>query len=366
MAAPYLWGPAARFFQAGSTTITPITLNAAGVGIGGISRVRYAPGGGVTINQVDLYVPTRTGTPPAYNVGVVTVDASGMPTTTPYGGSAIESWTPLATGSHQITLTTPATPTLGDLIACVVYDGATPPDSSNFIAAYSAVKFGDSSASNFPYVTTRAAATWAKVGDHPVIVPRYSNGSYAPFLPAIGAVSPVSTTTFNSGSSPNRYGAKFQVPFEGACRGALVPVDVSALSNAFDVALYDASLVEMARTSITASQFGTVTNGVFEAWWSTGPETLSPTLDYFLFVEPQTADNLRVAQWVAPNADAKAAVPCGDLWQLSTRTGTGATTETANTVPLLGLIFDSMTTDPTVNVTTVNVTTVNPLFAVFA
>jgi len=73
-------------------------------------------------------------------VGLVTVDGSGNPTNTAYGGNAIETPTFTASGWVWVTLATPASATVGDFFALRIWPHTVAADGTNYIrVAYETV-----------------------------------------------------------------------------------------------------------------------------------------------------------------------------------------------------------------------------------
>lgn len=84
------------------------------------------------VTHVGVRTSNVTGTPPNHTIALVTVDASGDPTDTNYGGSAPASGG-FGTGDanpkwYWFELATHADVVQGDLVAVKVKPGATPPD----------------------------------------------------------------------------------------------------------------------------------------------------------------------------------------------------------------------------------------------
>ena len=71
-----------------------------------------------SISKVGVRIGTAQ-TPIVSRLGLYTVDTAGNPTTTAYGGSAYNTFTPTANTFSEVTLKTPATATAGDLAAVV-------------------------------------------------------------------------------------------------------------------------------------------------------------------------------------------------------------------------------------------------------
>lgn len=105
------WEGIHKFGNYNILSLIPLSLNSNGLKL---ARGFMIPKSG-TIDKIGVLAVDRYGTGGTYNVGIMSPDANGRPsTTTCYGGSALKSWTPAARGFTWITLDTPATATIGD------------------------------------------------------------------------------------------------------------------------------------------------------------------------------------------------------------------------------------------------------------
>jgi hypothetical protein len=96
------------------------------------------------------------------------------------------------------------------------------------------------------YYLTQKDGTWTKDKiKQPAFSIEYSDGSYA-WLPWSSPSGDITTTTFNSGSTPDEIGNKITLPFPATCIGLWAYVDGD---NAFDLVLYDDS--DTARMTIS-------------------------------------------------------------------------------------------------------------------
>lgn len=362
----FLWGPNAWIDGKTVATITTFQLNSNAAqnsgGVAAFSIIKIKKSG--TINKIEGNVTAVGGTGGTYEFGLFTV-SSGVPTGTNYGGSATATGALSATGVFSVTLGTTATAVRGDLVAVVVRAASGTDYATNNVTVQSSFRIGLNGGINLPYAGTNTAGTATRVGDWPMIAPRFNDSTYGQTMPSNNGTA-LANTAYGSGSTPNERGAIFQVPFEGKCSGARVPVDIATLgTDTFDVNLYNADTAALLATSvIAANQQGTGSLGSLDVYWADDDATtqvsvsgginyvtLSPTVNYRLTVKPTTAGTLRFYQWVAPNSDAKAAVPFGDLWGETSRKDALAWTDVTNTIPLFGLWFETMVTDPTVNIT---------------
>ncbi len=329
----FLWGPIQSLELGGSTTVDTLALSDAD---NSVAMVCMLDRDG-TVDRVGLSISAKAGSSSAvlYNIGLVTVDATGFPTATAYGGSAIEtrSVSALSTGWQWITLATPATAVAGQLAAVRIWpEGTTVPDGSNSVTVRRAYRVANQASVSLPYEANFQTA-WAKAANQPMMSYRYSNGTVGMVPPLVSAVN---SSSLNTGTTPDEVGGRFQVSWPSPCYGARIQVDVATLAtNTFDVRLYDGASALIGTASVPAATLASAVFSRVDVWWDA--VTLNANEDYRLTVLPTTTDSLTLAQVAVPDTDSKAAWACGDRFGLTTRTDAGAWTDTDTTVPLLGL-----------------------------
>jgi hypothetical protein len=326
-----LWGPAAIGVAniAGSAVSAQALTDADNA----VAWVFNVPKDG-TITDVGYLVTAENGTSPAYNCGLVTVDATGNPTTTAYGGSAVTPATWTSTGWKWVTLSTPATGAAGDFAAVHIYPGGTPPDGSNNITvAYGPVADGGYSL-NYVVAWTQAAL------GGPMAI-KYNDGSIYGF-----ALTSVTTYVagITSGTTPDEVGAKFQVPAAMTCTGARLGCNRTGYGSAatMDVVLYSAADGVLASTTVSDKDFLDVQDYVNVHWDAVN---LSAATDYRLIIKPTTATNggVTVTKWSVESTAARNMWPAGDSWHWTERTDAGAWTDTTTAIPYMGLWVSDIT-----------------------
>jgi hypothetical protein len=328
-----LWGPA-TIGQAnvanGALTATPLNNSTNAVGW----SLSLPKDGSIT--DVGFYIVAENGTSPAFNVGLTTLDTSGRPTTSAYGGSAITSaqWT--TTGWKWVTLSTPATAAAGDFAAVHIYPGGSPPDGSNNITVIAstgivAVNHG---------VTQNFSGSWAGTAGQPPMAVKYSGGEI------YGFAFSTNTTflTVRSNTTPDEVGCLFSVPANMTCCGAklyALNIGWGAAATA-DIVLYDASSNVLASNTISDKDFVDDSTPVSVFWDSVN---LTANTNYRLIVKPTTAatGDIIVAKWAFESTAAMAYVPCGTTWQWTQRTDAGAWSETNTAITPLGLWISDIT-----------------------
>lgn len=320
-----LWGPAA-IGQANivNSALSSLALNDSDNAAGWSFCV---PKDG-TIEAVGVLLTAENGTSPAYNCGVVTLDSSGRPTTTAYGGSAVTSaqWT--STGWKWITLSTGATANAGDYAAVHIYPGASAPDGSNNISVCR-----DSVAG--PGVTLYYGVSWLGTqifgGAYAI---RYSDGTV--FGNALTSNTPY--VQLRSDATPDEAGCKFTVPAAMTVTGARVGIAAAWGSSATaTVTLYDNSNTSLASVSISDKDYvddNTIVDVYFDAVNLTAGATYRLTVTAGA---SGTGGNVYLQRYPFDSTNAKAAWPCGADWQFTERTDAGAWTDVSTDLSYFGL-----------------------------
>lgn len=285
-----------------------------------------------TIDRIFVYRSAASGTPPAFKLSLETLDASGLPSGTDYGGSTGEEFT-IAANGNWYTLADPATATAGDLICARIQPGATPPDGSNNLTVHTR---HNGMIIGLPYAA-EFSASWSKNASYPLLAVRYSDGTVTPIVPMNSAsANSVLSSSFNSGTTPDEVGGLFTLPYGVTCFGCRFGCDPSTAGAQYRVRLYDAAN-NVLGTSGTQDYNAAADANLrsFDYFWD--PVDLDAETTYRLAHEAISADGRQVLQITVPDADSKLALPDGDRWQRTERTNAGSWTETALVVPLVGL-----------------------------
>lgn len=282
------------------------------------------------ITDVGIYLTAENGTSPAYNVGITTLDSSGRPTQTAYGGSAITSaqWT--STGWKWVTLSTPATAAAGDFAAVHVYPTASVPDGSNNISVLCnsvIVPSGDGCALSY-------TTGWLAQAGAPAMAIKYDTG----VIRGLALASNTLNVNIRAGTTPDEAGCLFQVPAAMTVFG----VRFYALSSGWgsaataEVILYNSSGTALATATISDKDFVDDNNSVnvyFDA------VNLSANTDYRIAIKPgvDTNGNVYTPVWTFESTAALAAVPEGSRWQYTSRADAGTWTNDNVSVCPMGL-----------------------------
>lgn len=320
-----LWGPAGvGAINTKSAALSAFYLDDASKKHG---NVWIVPRSG-TVTDVGFFVALTRGTPPSYNVGVVTLDSSGNPTATPYGGSAITSWTPGGTGWTWVTLSTPATATAGDIAAAIVYPGSTAPTTNNYIAA---VDDGIAPPGNGRYYTF---SSWVTTILSTAMALRYDDGS-------IHGYALSSTTCYvdlRQNTAPDEAGCLFTLPVAMTCYGGRLLVDGFGWGTGatFDAVLYDSGDNVIASCAVTDKDF--VSGSVYvNFFWPAVVLAANTTYRLILRANTGASGDIYLSKYSMESAAAMAMWPCGDTWQYTSRTDAGAWTDDPLSICPMGL-----------------------------
>jgi hypothetical protein len=286
-----------------------------------------------TITDVGFYISAKTGTPPAYNVGIVTLDASGRPSTSAYGGSAVKSFTPTTTGWTWVTLDTGATAAVGDFAAVHVWPTGTAPSAGNYIAAvYGPVADGG--------VGLTYTTGWTVNQTGTAMAVKYATGAIYGYALASNTIH----VTLRSNTTPDEAGSLFQLPAAMTCYGARfwATRSVWGASATAEVILYNSGGTAVATATISDKDFVDDSDYVNVHWDAV---SLSALTDYRLIIKPGIAagGDVYTPKWTFESTAALAAVPEGTRWQYTSRADAGAWTDDNVSVCPMGLWVNDIT-----------------------
>jgi len=295
-----------------------------------ISIVFMCPKDG-TINKVGCYCAQVAGNPPAYNIGLVTVDANGQPTANPAGGSAIETYDFVAAGWVWVTLTTPATVNAGDVVAARVWPGISPPDVDNY--AKNIVSLATDRPTALPRHRTFDTDYWSPFG----LSAMYDDGEVV--APAYDTLT--MSVNVNTGTTPDEVGDRFQVPFDCECYGALLLVYLGAAASDYNVKLYTDAGDLLKSVSLDQSQAQSSRNDLVKVQWD--PQALVAGTWYRLCICPTSANSLYPRQLTVNETASRNWWPEGERWYKCYRTDGGAFTDDDTAIMMLALLLDEIT-----------------------
>jgi hypothetical protein len=311
----------------GTNSVAATSLNDADNAVG---TVFFAPKAG-TIARVGFYVTSVTGSPPAYNCGLVTVGTDGYPTTTAAAGSAIAVFTPVSAGWQWVTLPTAGVVSRGQVVAVHIWPGSTAPDSSNYIAvcrdSFTEGPFSVYSTSSF--IPTYGATLMAFSYDDDSVC------GYALSSHDVGSSVTASTT-------PDEIGVKFSLPFDATLVGVLPRYYRSVLGSAAQVRLklYDAGGTLLDSLDVTDKDYLDAAEAVT---LPVANVTLTKGAVYRLTFLATVSTNGAIPyyKFQFESAAAKAYVPWSSSFQFTERADEGAWTDTVLALAPWVLLVDT-------------------------
>lgn len=295
------------------------------------------------ITHVGISVYSVTGTPPTYNVAVVTVSGTtGIPTNTAYGGGAPGVLANPVSGWQWVQLATPSAVTAGDNIGLSVWPTGVPgnPDGSNYITVQH---------SHFKRIMSYPASGYAVSDTYmsgsaclPAFAIRYSDGRGYGWPRLSNA-----NVAFNASDSPDEYGIKLTLPFGGRCVGCAF-----ALHNEDSNASWENRLVgddgsvlatdSIADEDILLAANSSDTYGVFYRRWAPVVLESGQTVRLTIRATHATATVTPVILSWSHESD-KDCFVAGDNVTLTSCTDGGAWTDDYTKVALMALLFDDIT-----------------------
>jgi len=320
------------FYSYSVTTLDGYRLDDANDAIGYVYMI---PKDG-TITHLGIYMTQKNGTVPDYNIGLVTLDANGDPTTNAYGNSATQTISPstMDVGWYWIELNTPASSAVqGDIVALHIWPTGTAPTSSNFAEfAWDGIFV-----SSLPK-QKRFAASWTEdmIASSGL---QYNDGDIVGF--------PITAMLYEDLTSTDEFGVYFQLPFGVECNGAdIIVISNFAGTESYDVILYNSVNTELASVSIT--DFDDIDLSQYRVHVSWPDVTLDANTIYRLVVKSTSATSIfGLGVIMQSSAYISQFVPEATTWIATYRTGAGAWTNQTAQVPWIGLKVSEIITEVT-------------------
>lgn len=305
--------------------VSTLTMDGTTTKIGFVFQVSQSG----TISKLYFSIGTIT-TNQTLKVGLQTVDSSGKPTGTAYGGSSTATLTPTAATINSVTLGTSATATAGDVVALVVeWDSTT----GSLVLNYFNVN------SPLPYRLSFTSGAWGGIAQGiPFCQIEYDDGTRPPHgcVPAYQGTS----DAFKSDSNPDERGIKFTLPFPARVIGAWLTVSAPASAN-FDIVLYDSGGSVLTSCSIDVAKYKNNLAQAYRVFFGTRVSLVAGSA-YYLIVKPtQATANVTLARWNFSTSSALRATFAPNAWQ-AVRTDAGAWTEDQTQLPSMGLVIDKL------------------------
>jgi hypothetical protein len=273
-------------------------------------------------------------------VSLETVDVSGHPSGTAYGGSAGTTVALVNTNDNLwfwTTLTTQASATAGDVVAVVI--------SITFVNGNLQIATDQPNLgyySGFPYLD-HFTTVWTKQSTArgtPVCAVEYSDAS-RPYIATL-PISSVAALTYDSGTpTADEYGNRFQLPFKCKVSGAVLKAAGNA-GGTLAVNLYNSSDTVIAtRTAIDGDHFGGNSNCFYILFNS--EVTLEANTLYRITLVPETAQSVSLFDIVCDSAGTLEAMPGGvNFYKTARLDGVGAWTDTNANVATIGLLISAL------------------------
>lgn len=192
---------------------------------------------------------------------------------------------------------------------------------------------------NFTYAAHYNGASWSKSVNTWNMALKYDDGTYRHIANSIIPMTAANSNTFNSGSTPDERGLRFQVPWDCEIDGIQVRVDVD---NVADLILYDSGSSALVTVSLDPDIRATsnAMNGMV-----TIPTTaLTANTTYRIAVKPTSASSVIVHDIDVNSAAIMQSFAGGTAWYSTTRTDAGAWTDTTTNRPMIGLRISGIDT----------------------
>ena len=310
-------------------------MDAAGEEVGFIFQ---APATG-TITKISYKTGTVT-TSQSLQIGIYTVDGSGDPTTTAYGGmaDAVQA-TSASDTAYQVTLATPATAVQGDVVAVRIYWTSTAGSLRIIGSAGNISDFtSGSTAHSFPYTNLKAGAgpAWSHSARSPKFAVVYSDNSFYYTGGNYTNATVPTAQAIDSTTTPDEVGLKFTPAFKARLKGAYVRI-VPPPASTFDLVLYDSADGVLETLTVDGDQSGNTSSSTHYFIFDTSV-TLTAGSIYRLVVKP-TATALSVYYHTINNDE----FPANGLeldFIHTQRTDAGAWTDTSTQFPMISIVFD--------------------------
>lgn len=282
-----------------------------------------------------LFRSNTAATADTFDVRVETVDATtGDPSGTLWGTNTNATVNVNAAGTvFTATLTADAAVTIGDIFAITWV-----PTAGSVSVSF--CMFNDV-LSGFPYTDLYGGASWTKATSAPVVGIEYSDGTYHA-MPGTFPFSALNTNTYNSGSTPDERGLKFQLPCPCTVSGFWVDMDND---GDLTVKLYDSDGSTVLQSLAIDKDLRANTNYSVQLYRFAATQALLANTYYRLTLVPG-ASNVTSADFDVPSAAALDQIGGGQNFHHTQRTDAGAWTDTTTKRPFMGLIvngFDDAT-----------------------
>ena len=226
--------------------------------------------------------------------------------------------------------------TRGDLLACVVKANSASPNLVVSVPQY----YSTGDPIEFPYAAslTPGLTIAARCGAFSL---QYDDDSYEPIDGWVYPYLAFNAPTYNSGSTPDERGLKFQLPYTCKVDGGWAYCD---LDGDAQFVLYDSDGTSVL-TSVTLDKDQDA-NGGRHHFTFTSKITLTADTYYRLILKPTTTTNLGLRDFDVSTAALLDMCDLGQLAHYTERTDAGAWTDTTTKRPWMGIRISDVQTDP--------------------
>jgi hypothetical protein len=323
-----IWYPNPAFGSALLAQASAATLDAAGEYVAYVFRAEEA----MTISHFGFRPSTITASG-TVDMRIETVGADGNPSGALWAANTNIAGDTLTTNTWYLgALTASASIAAGDMVAAVIaYNSGTSVQVGHWTGAVAA---GFHGAQAYRVISTGGSAA-KNLGLGNAAIGSSATAFY--HIPIILPGTTETDTNFASGSSPNRYGIRFKVPF--ACRLSGFSFNTQ-LNGDFNAVLYSDAGASLQSQSVDGDTYN---DGEMGAITFDTPQTLTADTWYRATIEATEAGvNQEVQTITLPSADYIDATPWGSNAHLTTHNGAAWDDTNTDIIPLMSLLIDQI------------------------
>lgn len=324
------------------TTATTYTLDASGEYVAWIIQ---APKTG-TIDRIHFYAGTVTADGDGLRCRIETLSpTANTPSGTLVGGSSeVTHTTTTANSWNRGTAGLGAAVTRGDSIAVKLLSPAGTTFNGVIRAKFDQNKGPGLDPANFlvPYIINAIPTAAAVSPGAMAFALEYNDGSI-PYVEAAIPASAVTSTSFNSTSTPDERGNLFQTPVPMRVIGVYHQIVPGGANQTCDIVLYDNGGSALGTIALDLDHYRLASASSSIHYFSSAI-SLAANTNYRLVIKPTVTSSMSATQYALDTSAGTTALReagvSGTTWQLTTRTDAGAWTDTPDTIACIGLIVD--------------------------